>query len=120
MKMKRETILLFVIFLVAILSNAFAFDQPILYVKDNLNGQGTHLELYDPGSGKTIQVTDATTPGLFNLSFPVVCDTTGLIGFTNHTQAMAAEVYVIDPDNTTPRKAVDGAILEDISRDGTR
>src|SRR6056297_646574 len=120
MKMKREPILLFVIFLVAILSNAFAFDQPILYVKDNMNGQGTHLELYDPGSGKTIQVTNATTSGLFKLSFPVVCEKTGLIGFTNHTQSMGAEVYVIDPNTTTPRKVVDGAILEDISPDGKK
>ena len=116
--MKRETLLLFVIFLVAIFSSAFAFDQPILYVKDNTNTQGTHLELYDPGSGKTIQVTHSTTPGLYNLSFPVVCDSTALIGFTNHTQSMAAEVYVIDPNSTIPRKVVDGAILEDISPDG--
>jgi hypothetical protein len=116
--MNRQRRNLFLIFLVFLVSVTFSFDQPILYVKDNRNSQGTHLELYDPGSGKTIQVTDATTPGLFNLSFPVFCDRTGLIGFTNHTQSMAAEVYVIDPNNTTPRKIVDGAILEDISPDG--
>src|SRR6056297_2328435 len=97
---------------------AFSFDQPVLYVKDNLISNGTHLELYDPSSGKTIQVTDVKTSGLFQLSFPVVCDRTGLIGFTNHTQSMSAEVYVIDPNTITPRKVVNGAILEDISPDG--
>src|SRR6056297_2753538 len=115
MKRQRGILLLGMIFIVSV---AFSFTQPILYVKDNVNDQGTHLELYDPAGGKTIRVTDATTPGLFNLSFPVVCENTGLIGFTNHTQSMAAEVYVIDPDTTSPRKVVDGAILEDISPDG--
>ncbi|MFP4461589.1 MAG: TolB family protein, partial [Thermotogota bacterium] len=116
--MKQQKGILVPVFFVLLISIAFSFNQPILYVKDNINNNGTHLELYDPGNDKTVLVTDATTPGLFNLSFPIVCETTGLIGFTNHTRAMAAEVYVIDPDSTTPRKAVDGAILEDISPDG--
>lgn len=116
--MNRQKGILLLVFLVFLMSVAFSFNHPILYVKNNPNSNLTHLELYDPSSGKTIQLTDATIPGLFKLSFPVVCDRTGLIGFTNHTQSMAAEVYVIDPDSTTPRKVVDGAILEDISPDG--
>ncbi len=116
--MKRQKAILLLIFWLFLIGAAFSFVQPLLFIKDNTNSAGTHLELYEPASGKYIQLTDVTTPGLFNLSFPVVCESTGLIGFTNHTQSMAAQVYVIHPDSTTPIKVVDGGILEDISPDG--
>jgi len=116
--MKQQRISLILVFLVILAGVGFSFDQLLLIVKDNADTDGTHLELYDPVSGEHVYLTDAKTQGLFNLSFPVVCEKTGLIGFTNHTRSMAAEVYLIDPESKTPKKVVDKAILEDISPDG--
>ncbi len=116
--MKRQRLCLSLAFLIVMTGVVFSFNQPLLIIKENAETDGTHLELYEPTIGKTINLTDATTPGLYNLSFPVVCEQTGLIGFTNHTRSMEAEVYLIDPDSREPKKVLDKAVLEDISFDG--
>lgn len=107
--------IVFVFLLFSITAVVFAVPNALLVVRDVPGNSGeTRLELFYPDQGLSIPLTE----GFFQISFPVVCEATGLIGFTHHDQSMKASVWVFDPGATQPRKAVDNAILEDISPDG--
>ncbi len=105
-------------FMLIIFSTVFSFDQPILFVTENDDNSGTCLQIYFPSTSEMIKITDTEDENFYRISFPVVCEKTGMIGFTNHSRTMEASVYIIESDEYAPKKIVDKAILEDISPDG--
>jgi hypothetical protein len=87
----------------------------LLYVDVSEEEQGrTYLAI------RSLEISDSTriTPAMFQIVAPVVCEKTGMIGFTHHTAQMKTAVYIIQPDGKGPVKVVDGASLDDFSPDG--
>jgi len=94
----------------------WSIEQPVIFVRENTENNGTHLEIFDPTTNNSFQITGSDE--FYRISFPVVNEKMGLVGFTEHGKDMKAAVYLFDPESVIPRKAVDNAILEDISPDG--
>ncbi|HRW92683.1 MAG TPA: hypothetical protein P5560_07050 [Thermotogota bacterium] len=98
--------------LCAFVALAWADSVPLLYVNELLDQ--SRLEIFFPDTNTIVPITE----GFSHISFPVVCQETGLIGFTHHAPSGEVEVYLIQPDSVEPKKALDKAILQDISSDG--
>ncbi len=105
----------FLFILISLSLWAYSIPDPILFVQDSHEAGGkTFLSLIVPGSSAPLRITE----DFFRISFPRVCAATGRIGFTHHTQQMRSEIYLIEPNETKPKKIMDNAILEDFSPDG--
>lgn len=106
-------IIVLFIFLIPVL--LLGKETPLLIVSDTTDNKvGTRLEIYFPDENSYIPITETFT----SLSFPVFCETTGLIGFTNFNDEAVPEVYLILPGEKKPKKKMEKAYLEDISSDG--
>jgi len=113
--MEKRIVLIALVATLCICTLSFALSQPLLVVKDSLTKAGnTYLALVLPGKSEEVRLTE----DMFRISFPRVCERTGMIGFTHHTASMKAEIYLIPPGQTKPEKVKDGAILEGFSPDG--
>ena len=110
--MEKRIVLIALVATLCICTLSFALSQPLLVVKDSLTKAGnTYLALVLPGKSEEVRLTE----DMFRISFPRVCERTGMIGFTHHTASMKAEIYLIPPGQTKPEKVKDVAILEEFS-----
>jgi hypothetical protein len=114
MKFKTGMKILF-IFLFVMLFSTIGVATPLLIVRDVPGKVGdTRIEIFFPDENRYIPITKSYS----GISFPIFCEKTGLIGFTNFTDEGKYEVYLILPGKKEPKKRLDKAILQDISSDG--
>lgn len=89
------------------------FYNKILFVEKGKIGK-TYLSVMDADGKNVKRLTDA----MFSIAFPRYNDKTGLIGFTNFTENMEAEIYLLDAKNKVLTKILNGSVLQDFSPDG--
>ena len=115
--MKRKLFFVFLIVqTVFTIVSANASELPsgkILYIDSNAPGEN-YLTIINPdGSGKK-----RITPAFNNIMFPKHNEKSGWIGFTNKTQNMSSEIYLLNKSGDRLKKAITGAAFEDFSPDG--
>lgn len=114
-RMKQRIVFVTIALTLLMSTVILALTQPVLVVKTSLVKKGSsYLALLSSPDLEEIRLTD----DMFQISFPRVCEMTEMIGFTHHTAAMKAEIYLIRPNQNTPEKVKDGAVLEGFSPDG--
>ena len=115
----KKLINLFVIALLVFLSsNLYAADtlnlkNKILFVNKAAEG-GTYLCVINPDGTNKIRLT----PTLFNIILPKNNPVTGEIAFTNQTEDMSSEIYILDNTGKKLTKILTNACFQDFSPDG--
>jgi len=90
--MKQRNLFVTIALFVLVSTVALALSQPLLVVKESPAKKGyTYLALIVSPGLEEVRLTE----DMFQISFPRVCEKTGMIGFTHHTAAMKAEIYLI-------------------------
>ena len=89
-----------------------SLENKILFV-DKVNG-GTCLFVMDPdGSNKR-----PLTPAKFDIVLPKYNKKTGEVAFTNHTDQMVSEIYILDKNGKELTKVLTDGAFQDFSPDG--
>lgn len=96
-------------------NNANNLSNKILFVEKEKAGS-TYLSIVDPnGSNKK-----RLTPAFNNIIFPKYNDKSGWIAFTNQTDKMESEIYLLNKTGDKIMKVLTKAAFEDFSPDGKR
>ena len=116
--MKKLINLLMVALLVITSSNLFAAEalnlkNKILFVNKAAEG-GTYLCMINPDGTDKVRLT----PTLFNIILPKNNPVTGEIAFTNQTEDMSSEIYILDNTGKHLTKILTNACFQDFSPDG--
>lgn len=85
----------------------------ILFVEKESNGS-TYLSVMDPSGANKKRLT----PSLFNIVFPRYSEKSGWVAFTNQTEKMVSEIYLLNRTGDQLRKILVNACFEDFSPDG--
>ena len=85
----------------------------ILYVEKEKAGS-TYLCAMDPDGANKRRLT----PAFHNIVFPKYCEKSGWIAFTNQTDKMESEIYILNKNGDQLKKIITNAAFEDFSPDG--
>ena len=85
----------------------------ILFVEKEKTGL-TYLSVMDPNGANKKRLT----PSLNNIVFPKYCEKSGWIAFTNQTDKMESEIFILNKDGDQLKKILTNASFEDFSPDG--
>ena len=116
--MKKLLNLFVIALLVFLSSNSYAAEtlnlkNKILFVNKAAEG-GTYLCVINPDGTNKIRLT----PTLFNIILPKNNPVTGEIAFTNQTEDMSSEIYILDNTGKKLTKILTNACFQDFSPDG--
>ncbi len=116
--MKKLINLIAIAMFVFLSSHLFAADalnlkNKILFVNKAKEG-GTYLSVIDPNGKNKVRLT----PTLFNIILPKNNPVTGEIAFTNQTENMTSEIYILDNTGKHLKKILTNACFQDFSPDG--
>ena len=116
--MKKLINLIAIAMFVFLSSHLFAADalnlkNKILFVNKAKEG-GTYLSVIDPNGKNKVRLT----PTLFNIILPKNNPVTGEIAFTNQTENMTSEIYILDNTGKHLKKILTNACFQDFAPDG--
>ena len=90
-----------------------SLSNKILFVEKEKAGT-TYLAVMNPDGSNRKRLT----PSLFNIVFPKYNEKTGYVAFTNQTENMVSEIYVLNANGDQLSKVLTNASFEDFSPDG--